>query len=85
MLKSVLVFVLSLLALVPVCMFTGYAIGHLIAPFVYPVPMGPDTYKVDRELFAGIYGIMFIGGALYALSAAFAVLRLVKAMRVQRP
>lgn len=80
MLKPILVFVLCILLLVPVCIFAGYGIGEVIAAYVYPVTGPPDRFREDRELFAGVYGIMFIGGFLYVLSAAFAVYRLVRAI-----
>lgn len=80
MLKPILVFVLCILLFVPVCIFAGYGIGEVIAAYVYPVTGPPDRFREDRELFAGVYGIMFIGGFLYVLSAAFAVYRLVRAI-----
>jgi hypothetical protein len=81
MLKPIIVFVISLLLLVPVCLFIGYGIGEIIAAYVYPVTGQPDRFRVDRELFAGVYGIMFIGGFMYVVAAAFAGYRLVKAIR----
>ncbi|WP_176038208.1 hypothetical protein [Brucella tritici] len=81
MLKPIFFFLISLLLLVPVCLFVGYGIGEIIAAFVYPVTGTPDRFREDRELFAGVYGIMFIGGFLYLASAAFAVFRLVIAIR----
>ena len=84
MLKPIFVFLISLLLLVPVCLFVGYGIGEIIAAFVYPVTGTPDRFREDRELFAGVYGIMFIGGFLYLASAAFAVFRLVRAIRKPR-
>ncbi|KFC63844.1 hypothetical protein FG93_05352 [Bosea sp. LC85] len=84
MLKASAVFVVSLLVLVPICVVTGYAIGHAIAAYVFSAALEPDTYKQDRELFAGVYGIMFIGGSLYVLAAAFAAFRLIKAIRANR-
>lgn len=81
MLKPIVVFVLSLALLVPICIFAGYGIGEVIAAYVYPVTGPTDRFREDRELFAGVYGIMFIGGFLYLASAAFAVFRLVKAIR----
>ncbi|MBA8841943.1 hypothetical protein [Ochrobactrum sp. RH2CCR150] len=84
MLKPIIVFLISLLLLVPVCLFVGYGIGEIIAAFVYPVTGTPDRFREDRELFAGVYGIMFIGGFLYLASAAFAVFRLIKAIRKRR-
>ncbi|KXO72992.1 hypothetical protein [Brucella anthropi] len=84
MLKPIFVFLISLLLLVPVCLFVGYGIGEIIAAFVYPVTGTPDRFREDRELFAGVYGIIFIGGFLYLASAAFAVFRLVRAIRKPR-
>jgi hypothetical protein len=84
MLKPIIVFVLSLLLLVPVCVLVGYGIGEIIAAYVYPITGPPDRYREDRELFAGVYGIMFIGGFLYLASAVFAVSRLVKAIGKKR-
>ncbi|MHC5234181.1 hypothetical protein [Brucella sp. LJL56] len=84
MLKPIFVFLISLLLLVPVCLFVGYGIGEIIAAFVYPVSGAPDRFREDRELFAGVYGIMFIGGFLYLASAAFAVFCLIKAIRKRR-
>lgn len=84
MLKPIIVFLISLLLLVPVCIFAGYGIGEIIAAFVYPVTGAPDRFREDRELFAGVYGIMFIGGFLYLASIAFAVFRLVRAIRKRR-
>lgn len=81
MLKPIIVFVINLVLLVPVCLFIGYGIGEIIAAYVYPVTVPPDRFRVDRELFAGVYGIMFIGGFMYVVAAAFAVYRLVKAIR----
>jgi len=83
MTKAIILFVVSLVLLAPVCVYGGYAIGHLIAAFVYPTTV-PDTFKADRELFAGIYGVMFIGGFLYLVSAVFALFRMVKAVRKAR-
>lgn len=84
MLKPIVVFVISLLLLVPVCIFAGYGIGEVIAAYVYPVTGPPDSFREDRELFAGVYGIMFIGGALYLIGAALAVYRLVRTIRKSR-
>ncbi|MGP3713056.1 hypothetical protein ACS5UA_19785 [Brucella sp. RRSP16] len=84
MLKPIFVFLISLLLLVPVCLFVGYGIGEIIAAFVYPVTGTPDRFREDRELFAGVYGIIFIGGVLCLASAAFAVFRLVRAIRKPR-
>ncbi|WP_112585120.1 hypothetical protein [Brucella tritici] len=84
MLKPIFVFLISLLLLMPVCLFVGYGIGEIIAAFVYPVTGTPDRFREDRELFAGVYGIIFIGGFLYLASAAFAVFRLVRAIRKPR-
>lgn len=81
MLKPIVVFVISLLLLMPICLFAGYGIGEIIAACVYPVTGPPDRFREDRELFAGIYGIMFIGGFLYVIAAALAVYRLVQAIR----
>ncbi|MBB4096053.1 hypothetical protein HGG72_16620 [Ochrobactrum pecoris] len=81
MLKPIIVFFISLLLLVPICIFVGYGIGEIIAAYVYPVTSPSDRYKGDRELFAGVYGIMFIGGFIYVASVAFAVFRLIKAIR----
>lgn len=80
MLKPIVVFVITLFLLVPVCLLIGYGIGEIIAAYVYPVTGPPDRFKVDRELFAGVYGIMFIGGFMYVVAAAFAVYRLIKAI-----
>jgi len=84
MLKPIIVFIASLIVLAPVCLFVGYGIGELIAAYIYPVTGSPDRFREDRELFAGVYGIMFIGGFLYLASAAFAVFRLVLAIRKRR-
>uniref|UniRef100_A0A9E8A1X3 Uncharacterized protein n=1 Tax=Bosea sp. NBC_00436 TaxID=2969620 RepID=A0A9E8A1X3_9HYPH len=84
MLKPIIVFVVSLILLVPVCLFAGYGIGEVIAAYVYPVTGPPDRFREDRELFAGVYGIMFIGGFLYLASAAYAAFRLIKAIRKER-
>jgi len=85
MLKPIAIFVIGLLLLVPACLFIGYGIGQIIAAFVYPAATsGADIYREDRELFAGVYGIMFIGGAMYIASAAFAVFWLIKAIRKNR-
>ena len=84
MLKPTIVFLISLLLLGPACLFVGYEIGEIIAAFVYPVTGMPDRFREDRELFAGVYGIMFIGGFLYLASAAFAVFRLVRAICKRR-
>jgi hypothetical protein len=65
----------------PLRIFIGYGIGEIIAAYVYPVTGPPDRFRVDRELFAGVYGIMFIGGFMYVVAAAFAAYRLVKAIR----
>jgi len=83
MLKPIVIFVISLLLLVPVCLFAGYGIGEIIAAYVYPAS-DPDRFREDRELFAGVYGIMVIGGALYLIGAALAVYRLVRAIRKSR-
>lgn len=84
LLKPIIFFLISLLLLVPVCLFAGYGIGEILAAFVYPATMTPDRFREDRELFAGVYGIMFIGGFLYLASAAFAVFCLIKAIRKRR-
>ena len=84
MLKPIIVFVLGLVVLVPVCVLAGYGIGEIIAAYAYPVTGPPDRFREDRELFAGVYGIMFIGGFLYLASTAFAVFHLVKAIRKGR-
>lgn len=84
MLKPIIVFVISLLLLVPVCLFAGYGIGEIIAAYVYPVTGSPDRFREDRELFAGVYGIMFVGGFLYVVSASFATFQLVKTIRKGR-
>jgi len=84
MLKPIAVFVVGLLLLVPICLFAGYGIGEIIAAYVYPATGQPDRFREDRELFAGVYGIMFIGGFMYVVCAAFAVFRLVKALRKRR-
>ncbi len=81
MLKPIIVFIISLLLLVPICIFVGYEIGEIIAAYVYPVTGPPDRFREDRELFAGVYGIMFIGGFMYVASVAFAAFRLIMAIR----
>lgn len=81
MVKKIALLVLALAVLVPVCVLAGYAIGHLIAIFLYSATLKPDTYELDRELFAGIYGIMFIGSFLYVASAAFAIYRFIRSLR----
>lgn len=81
MLKPIIVFIISLLLLVPICIFVGYEIGEIIAAYVYPVTGPPDRFREDRELFAGVYGIMFIGGFMYVASAVFAAFRLFMAIR----
>ncbi len=84
MLKPIFFFLISLLLLMPVCLFVGYGIGEIIAGYVYPVAGTPDRFREDRELFAGVYGIMFIGGFLYLASTVFAVFRLVRVIRKRR-
>ncbi|EKS29183.1 hypothetical protein [Afipia felis] len=84
MVKLIVVFIGSLFVLVPVCLIVGYGIGGLIAAYVYPVTGTPDRYREDRELFAGVYGIMFIGGFLYVASALFVMFRLMKSIRKRR-
>ncbi|EFI51375.1 hypothetical protein [Afipia sp. 1NLS2] len=84
MVKLIVVFIGSLFVLVPVCLIVGYGIGELIAAYVYPVTGTPDRYREDRELFAGVYGIMFIGGFLYVASALFVMFRLMKSIRKRR-
>lgn len=81
MLKKTILFLLSLIVLVPVCIFTGYAIGHGIAYFAISPEPRPHSYGHDRELFAAVYGILFIGGFLYAVGALFALYRFIKAIR----
>ncbi|MBC2886710.1 hypothetical protein H7Q97_15060 [Ochrobactrum sp. CM-21-5] len=68
MIKKICITILLMIVLVPVCGLLGYAIGYGIAPFTFSDQLHPDFYEQDRELIAGIYGIMFIGGALYLLS-----------------
>lgn len=70
MIKQIVIMVLWLVCLIPVCVFLGYLIGYLIAPIMFSDQLHPDFYEHDRELFAGIYGIMFIGGSLYLVSLA---------------
>lgn len=84
MLKPIIVFLISLLLLVPVCIFAGYGIGEIIAGYVYPITGTPDRFREDRELFAGVYGIVFIGGFLYLASTVFVVFRLIRAIRKRR-
>ena len=81
MMKKIGLLVLALAVLVPVCVLVGYAIGHLIAIFMYSATLEPDTYELDRELFAAIYGIMFIGSFLYVASAAYAIYRFIRSGR----
>jgi hypothetical protein len=70
-----------LVFLVPVCVLLGYLIGYLIAPFTFSDRLHPDFYKHDRELYAGIYGIMFLGGSLYLVSSAVVIFRFLKSVR----
>jgi hypothetical protein len=79
--KQIVIMVLWLVCLIPVCVFLGYVIGYLIAPIMFSDQLHPDFYEHDRELFAGIYGIMFIGGSLYLVSLAVVVLRFIKSVR----
>ncbi|RJE89322.1 hypothetical protein [Paracoccus onubensis] len=81
MVKKVALLVLALTVLVPVCGLAGYAIGHLIAIFLYSATLKPDTYELDRDLFAGVIGIMFIGGFLYVVSAIYAIYRFIRSVR----
>ncbi|MGA0616139.1 hypothetical protein [Paracoccus sp. KR1-242] len=80
----ILVLILGLVALVPVCALLGYGIGYLVSLNLYSAVLHPDTYVHDRELFAGIIGILFIGGALYVLSAVYVLFRFVRALRRDR-
>jgi type III secretory pathway component EscS len=80
MLKKALLLLLFLILLAPVCGFVGYALGHLIAIFKFSATLQPDTYQHDRELFAGIIGIMFIGGFLYLVTVGFAVFRFLRSV-----
>ncbi|KGJ12109.1 hypothetical protein EQ718_16740 (plasmid) [Paracoccus versutus] len=81
MLKKIALLIVGLVALVPACGLLGYAIGYLIAMFVFSATLEPHTYEHDRDLFAAIYGIMFIGGFLYAVAAGFAIFRFVRSFR----
>ncbi len=83
MLKAVVVFVATLAVLAPICVLGGYAVGQGIAAYVYS-GLPAEPYKQDRELFAGVYGILFIGGFAYAVAAAFALYRLVRAILASR-
>ncbi|OIS94296.1 hypothetical protein [Brucella cytisi] len=80
MLKNALLLLLLLVLLAPVCGLIGYAVGHLIAIFKFSATLQPDTYQHDRELFAGIIGIMFIGGSLYLVTAGFALFRFLRSV-----
>ncbi|MCJ1899984.1 MULTISPECIES: hypothetical protein [Paracoccus] len=81
MLKKIALLLVGLVALVPACGLLGYAIGYLIAMFVFSATLEPHTYEHDRDLFAAIYGIMFIGGFLYAVAAGVAIFRFVRSFR----
>lgn len=83
-LKRIALLLGSLVVLVPLCGVLGYAIGYFIALFVFSATLEPHTYEHDRDLFAAIYGIMFIGGFLYAVSAGFAIFRFVRSFRSDR-
>ena len=81
MAKKIGILILCLIVLVPICVFLGYLIGYLIAPLMFSDQLHPDSYEHDRELYAGIYGIMFIGGFLYLVSSTAILFRFIKAMR----
>lgn len=68
MLKKIAIAVIWLVVLLPVCGLAGYAIGLVLAPIWYDV-------EVDRELFAGIYGIPLIGLLLYVPAAILVIFR----------
>ncbi|MBA8878813.1 hypothetical protein [Phyllobacterium myrsinacearum] len=81
MAKRIGILIFWLIVLVPVCVFLGYLIGYLIAPVLFSDKLHPDFYEHDRELYAGIYGIMFTGGFLYLVSVSVVVFRFIKSVR----
>ncbi|MGH6862171.1 MAG: hypothetical protein ACRECY_18120 [Phyllobacterium sp.] len=81
MAKAIGILVLWLVILLPVCAVAGYLIGYVIAPIAFSDQLNPDFYEHDRELIAGIYGIMFIGGFLYLVSSVAVILTWLKRQR----
>ncbi|RJL20721.1 hypothetical protein [Paracoccus siganidrum] len=73
--KKIALLFVGLVALLPACGLLGYAIGYLISIFVFSAALEPHTYEQDRDLFAAVYGILFIGGFLYAVAAGFTIFR----------
>jgi len=63
-----------LVFLLPICALLGYGIGLLLAPIWY-------VERVDRELFAGVYGILFLGSGIYAVAAALVIYRATRSRR----
>lgn len=70
-----------MILLVPVCVLSGYFIGYVVAPLAFSDQLHPDFYEHDRELYAGIYGGMFIGGFLYVVFSGLLIFLFVKSLR----
>lgn len=60
----------------------GYGTGEFIAAYVYPVTGITDRFGEERELFADLYGIMFVSGFLYPVSVALAIFRLIRVIAI---
>ncbi|OIS93582.1 hypothetical protein [Brucella cytisi] len=82
MLKPIILFIISLLWLMPARIFFGYGTGEIIAAYVYPVTGVRDRFGEERELFAELYGIMFVSGFLYPASVALAIFRLIRVIAI---
>lgn len=81
MLKKLALLLVGLVVLVPACGLLGYAIGYLISIFVFSATLEPHNYEQDRDLFAAVYGILFIGGFLYVVAAGFTIFRFLRGFR----
>jgi len=81
MLNKIALLLVGLVVLVPACGLLGYAIGYLISMFIYSATLEPHSYELDRDLFAAVYGIMFIGSFLYVVAAGYAIFRFVRGLR----
>ena len=81
LLKKTALLLVGLAVLAPLCALLGYAIAYAVSIFVYSATLAPDTYEHDRDLFASIYGIMFVGSFLYVVAAGIAIFRFLRSFR----
>lgn len=58
--------IIPLLLLLPTCGLVGYGVAYAIAPLW-------DVDRLDRKLFASVYGLLFIGVASYIVVASLLI------------